>query len=218
MNIQWLGQACFKISEKIDGQEVIVVTAPFGKQSGLFPPKLKADIVTINKLDPAYNFTDKISGNISEQPMVIDRPGEYETKKVFVTGFEHMKKSGKTSADNSVIFKLDFGQISVAHLGGLSNSLTEDELDFIGDVDVLMIPVGNKDVLDSNKAAEVVRQVEPRLVIPMEYKIKGLAHNLNDETKFLKEMSAKAERQTKLKVSRKDLPEDKTTVVVLEKV
>ena len=95
--------------------------------------------------------------------------------------------------------------------------LSEEELEFIGDVDILLVPVGGDSVLDGEKAAEVVRQIEPRLVIPMQFKIKDLKIKRSDESKFLKEMGGKSENENKLKISRKDLPEDTTRVIVLEK-
>ena len=211
MNINWLGHSCFVMAEKISGQEVTVATAPFGKEIGLFPPKIKADIVTINQHHFAYDYIEKISNEQDEPPFIIDRPGEYEVKKLFVLGID-VPQAGK----NIVIYKFEFDDISVAHLGGLNTQLSEEQIERLGQVDILFIPVGGGDVLSGAAAAMVVREIEPRLVIPMEFKIPDLTLDLTDEQKFLKEMGGNAEVMPRLKIQRKDLPEDKIKVVVFE--
>ena len=216
MNIQWFGHACFRISEKIDGQEIAVVTAPFGKETGLFPPKIKADIAVLNNDDPQYGFAEKVVGNTEDAVLIIDRPGEYETKKVFVNGFDHVVRSEKDQT-RTIIYKITMGSISVAHLGGVSTKLTEEELDLLGDVDVLLVPAGGNDVLDGAKAAAMARQIEPRIIIPMEYNIKDLKIKRDDVKKFISEVGGKVETDSKLKITRKELPDDKTMVYILEK-
>ncbi|OGF31522.1 hypothetical protein A2223_01890 [Candidatus Falkowbacteria bacterium RIFOXYA2_FULL_35_8] len=218
MNISWFGHSSFKLSEKIDGKEVIVVTDPYGKDTGLFPPKISADVVTVSHDHFDHNNTEKVTGNQDEITTIIDRPGEYETKKVFINGIPsfHDKKNGSERGSNT-IFKIEIDHIVVAHLGDLGQKLTEEQIDFLGDIDVLLIPVGGKYTIDGAEAAEVVRQIEPRMVIPMHYKIPGLTIDIDDEKKFLKEMGGKADKETKLKITRKDLPEDNIRVVILEK-
>ncbi len=218
MNISWLGQSCFRISEKIDGKEVLVVTDPYSKETGLFPPKLKADIVTISHHHFDHDNLEKVSGNLEDNYSVFDTPGEFETKKVFFTGIAsfHDGKEGAERGTNT-IFKMEFGDISVAHLGDLGHKLTEKQIAELGEVDILLIPVGGKYTLSAADAAEVVRDIEPRMVIPMHYKIDDLKIDINDEKLFLKEMGNKFEKLPKLKISRKELPEDTIKLVVLEK-
>jgi L-ascorbate metabolism protein UlaG (beta-lactamase superfamily) len=217
MNISWLGHACFRIAEKIDSEEVVVVTAPFGKEVGLFPPKIKADIILINKQDPEYNFLEKVQGNIDENPLIIERPGEYERKKVFVTGIDSFVTTKKGEKVRSIVYKIVMDRVSVAHLGGLAGPLSEEEIELLGDVDVLLLPVGGNGRLDAAMAGEIVRQIEPRIVVPMEYAISGVTMTLDTEQKFVKEMGLKAESMPKLKLARKDLPEDAMHLYLLEK-
>lgn len=215
MNISWLGHSCFRLSEKIDGQEVVIVTDPYGKEVGLFPQKQKADIVTISHHAFDHDNLDKISGNLSENFMVFDRPGEYEVRQVFITGVStDMKKSDLPN----IIFKFEIDHVSVAHLGDLQTKLTDEQIEELGDVDILLIPVGGGETIGAEVAAEVVRQIEPRIVIPMHYKSEGVKLNLDDEKKFLKEIGGQVEKLPKLKISRKDLPEDSMKVIILEKV
>ena len=218
MNISWLGHSCFRLSEKIDGQEVVVVTDPYGKEIGLFPPKIKADIVTISNDSLGYNNTDKVSGNLTENFMILDRPGEYEIKKVHISSLTTLLSGKNKNNAPNIIFKFDFNGVTVAHLGRLNEALSDEQIEDLGDVDILLVPIGGVEILDGTKAAEVVRQIEPRLVIPMQYKIKDINLDLADTKKFLAEMGGKAETVDKLKVSRKDLPEENTQVFVLEKV
>lgn len=218
MNILWLGLNCFKISEKIDGKEVTVVTDPFDKQTGLFAPKLKADIVSISKQDSAFINSEKITGNLDDQVIILDRPGEYEIKKVRVFGLACFAGEQPATAQNqNLIYKFDINNIKIAHLGMLEKPLTENQLDELGEVDILLIPVGNKTTISAAKAAELVREIEPRVVIPMHYKIAQVKIDIDDENKFLKEMGGKAEKVAKLKISRKDFLEDRTQVIILEK-
>jgi len=194
------------------------VTDPYNKETGLFPQKFQADVVTISHHHFDHDYIEKITGNLDEEPIVFDRPGEYEVKKVFLTGISsvHDKKDGQERGENT-IFRIDFGDITLVHLGDLGTKLNERQLDEMGTVDILFVPVGGNYTIDGAEAAEVVRQIEPRLVIPMHYKITGLKVDIADEKKFLKEMGNKFESETKLKIVKKDLPEDMTKVLVLEK-
>lgn len=218
MNISWLGHSMFKIGEKIDGKEVVVVTDPYDKEIGLFPPKVKADVVTISHGHHDHNYTEKISGNLDDDYMIFDHAGEYETRKVFITGIEsiHDDKSGKERGLNT-IFRFEIEGMVVVHLGDLGDKLTEEQVASIGDVDILLIPVGGKYTIDGEQAAQVVRQIEPRIVIPMHYQISGLKIDIADESRFIKEMGGKVEKMAKLKIMQKDLPEDDTKVIILEK-
>jgi len=218
MNISWLGHSCFKISKKIDGREVILVTDPYSKETGLFPPKIKADIVSISHHHFDHDYIDKITGNNEDQLIILDRAGEYEVKKVFINGFDsfHDKKQGAEHGLN-IIFKFTIDDICIVHLGDLGEKPNEKLIDNINDVDILMVPVGGKYTLDGAEAAEVVRQIEPRIVIPMHYKVKGLKIDISDETKFIKAMGTESEQLSKLRISRKDLPEDTTKIIVLNK-
>jgi L-ascorbate metabolism protein UlaG (beta-lactamase superfamily) len=219
MYINWHGHSCFRLTEKIDNNEVAIVTDPFAAEIGLFPPKLKADIVTISHHHADHDNLEKISPNL-DKLFVIDRPGEYEVKKVFVTGIDslHDKKDGAERGRNT-IYKFEIDGLSVVHLGDLGKALTEEQLSAVGDVDILLIPIGGTYTIDGHEAAELVREIEPRIVIPMHYKIKDVAiEGLADETKFLKEMGGRVERMERLKILKKELPaEEATKVIILEK-
>ena len=193
-----------------------VITDPYDKSIGLKIGRPKADIVTISHAHPGHNAVDAVSGIDSDQPLVFDRPGEYESKNVFVHGIGayHDKKDG-AEFGKTTMFRFDIGGVTILHLGDLGTVLSDQQLEKIGDVDILLVPVGGKTTLDAKLAAEVVKQVDPRIVIPMHYKIDDLVGDYDTVDAFKKEMGSKCEVMPKYKIAKKDLPVDSTEVVLL---
>lgn len=210
MQITWLGQACFKIQ----GKEVTIITDPYEKKIGLNLPNLNADIVTVSHDHYDHNNSKDIKG----QPFIIATPGEYEIKKVFIWGIPswHDTKEGAERGAN-VIFIIQLEDIKIAHLGDLGTMLSDEQLEKLEGVDIVMIPVGGTYTLDGKKAAELINQIEPRIVIPMHHKIPKLKIKLDDVDKFCKEMGIKQNGlEDKLKISKKDLPAEDVKVVLLK--
>lgn len=199
MEIYPLGHSSFRIK----GKTVTVVMDPYLKQSD-------ADIVTISHDHQDHNVLDKISGT----PFVVNGPGEYEIKGVTVVGvatFHDDQNGGERGANTA--YKINIDGINVCHLGDLGHKLSDEQLDQIGDVDILLIPVGGKFTIDAKMAAQVVTQIEPLVVIPMHY---GGKLDLEPKEHFLSEMGTEGIMvQPKLVISKDKLPET-TTVVVLE--
>ena len=218
MNIIWNGQSCFRIEDKINGENVVLVTDPYDNSIGLRLPKQKATIVTTSHDHEGHNNVLAVEGIEEDGPIVFDRPGEYEVKGGFITGIGsyHDKQEGKERG-KSIIFKIDFNGLTILHLGDLGTALSSAQLEKIENVDILLVPVGGTYTLNAKEAAEVVRQVEPRIVIPMHYKIKGLKTEIESEEKFIKEMGGDAEKLNKLKIAKKDLPQEDTKLIILEK-
>jgi L-ascorbate metabolism protein UlaG (beta-lactamase superfamily) len=209
MDITWYGQSCFRLRDR----SVSVVCDPYDKSIGLKLPRLTADIVTVSHDHKDHNNVEAVKG----EPFVIRGPGEYEIKGLFVTGIKmaHDAKGGAERGPNT-IYLLDFGEITVCHLGDLGHVPTQTQVEEMGKVDVLLIPVGGKFTLDAKRAAEVVGLIEPGLVVPMHYGLPGLVLPLDPVQLFLGEMGVKeAERRDSLSVSAGQLPEE-TKVVVLE--
>lgn len=218
MNITWLGQSCFRIEEKIGSQPVVIITDPFDNSIGLKLSKQKADMVSVSHNHSDHNNFMAITGAEDKPPVVIDRPGEYEVKSVFALGIgSYHDKAQGDELGKSVMFKFDIDGIKVLHLGDLGTSLSDAQLERIEDIDILLIPVGGKYTLNAKEAAEVVREIEPRIVIPMHYKIPGLNVDIDGVEKFQKEMGSKAEVLPKLKISKKDLPADEIKLIILQK-
>jgi len=161
-----------------------------------------------------------VKGIEEKNPFIINSPGEYEVKNVFVYGIScwHDASEGKDRGINT-IFRIEAEGISIAHLGDLGHSLSNGQLEQLKSVDILMIPVGGTYTINAKQASEVISQVEPRIVIPMHYKIKGLKINLDPIDKFCKEIGVcPTETLPKLKILKKDLPQDEMKIFVLAKV
>jgi len=209
MYITWLGQSCFKIQ----GKEVTIVTDPHEPSLGLKLPRMNADIVTVSH----DHYDHNNSGAISGHPIVINTPGEYEVKKVFIYGIPswHDDKQGAERGNNT-IYLFEFEELKIAHLGDLGCALTDEQLEKLEGADILMIPVGGVYTLNAKGAAQVISQIEPRIVIPMHYKVPGLKVNIDGVDKFSRELGAKkAESIDKLRIIKRDLPAEETKIIIL---
>ncbi|MBN8582383.1 MAG: MBL fold metallo-hydrolase [Anaerolineae bacterium] len=211
MEITWYGHSCFRLTER---NYATVVTDPFDHKSvGYDALKLKADIVTVSHDAPGHNNMDAVKG--SEH--IIDGAGEFEIGGVFITAVQ-TAGGGKKTKDKSrnTLYVFDYEGITVAHLGDLLEVPTQSEVEALGTVNVLLLPVGGGNSLNAAKAAEVVSTIEPNIVIPMHYATDGTKLKLEPLSKFLKEMGlGKVESQPSLKATRSSLPQE-TKVIVLD--
>jgi L-ascorbate metabolism protein UlaG (beta-lactamase superfamily) len=214
MNISYFGHSCFKIEEKINGENIVLVTDPFSKEIGsLKVPNIEADIISVS-----HNHNDHNNiGALRANPFVVDTAGEFDIKGIIVEGIYsyHDNKKGAERGSN-IIFRFDIEGLSLVHLGDLGDALDNKQLEKIGGVDVLFIPVGGKYTLDAKKAVEIISQVEPRIVIPMHYKNKDIKMDLDDVEKFVKELGIAPSYEEKLKLNKKDLPSEDMRLVIFK--
>jgi len=212
MYITWLGQSCFKLQDKNGPEGVVLVTDPYDNSIGLKMPHFEADIVTVSHGHKDHNNTAAIRGQVH----IIDQAGEYEIKGIFIEGVEtfHDSKAGEERGKN-LIFRINIDDITITHLGDLGHTLDAKQLEKLEGTDILLIPVGGIYTINAQKAVEVVSQIEPRLVIPMHYQLPGLIAKLDPVEKFIKELGLKPTHEEKLKISKKDLPEEDMELVVL---
>jgi L-ascorbate metabolism protein UlaG (beta-lactamase superfamily) len=211
MNITYFGHSCFKIEEKINDQNISIITDPFTKEVGLKVPNVEADIVSVSHDHFDHNNISSLRGN----PFVVDTAGEFDIKGVIIEGVRsyHDDKQGQDRGDN-IIFRFDVEGLSLAHLGDLGDVLDNKQLEKLGGVDILFIPVGGKYTLDAKKALEVISQVEPRIVIPMHYKTKDSKIDIDGVDKFIKELGIEPNYEDKLKINKKDLPTEDMRLVI----
>ena len=214
VEIMWLGQSCFRLRDR----SATVVTDPYGKTVGLTLPRVRADIVTVSHDAEGHNNVKGVKGDFR----VLSGPGEYEIASVFVTGLElrgerKASKKDKDAPPHNTVFLFEFEDLTICHLGDLTSVPSQAQVEeALGEVDVLLVPVGGGNSLSAAQAAEVVSLLEPHIVIPMHYKVPGNSLKLEPVSKFLKEMGLdKVQPQETLKVSRGGLP-DETQVVLLE--
>jgi len=209
MEIKWLGHSCFRIKSKT----TTIITDPYSADFGYNLGKVAADIVTESHQHPGHNNAAGVGGI----PRIVKGPGEYEISEVIIIGIAayHDAKKGEIRGKNTV-YLMELDDVSICHLGDIGHQLTDDEVEELGAVDVLMLPVGGKSTIDATTAAEIVRQLDPRIVIPMHYQTPDYKGNLAPVDDFLKEIGQKdVSPQPKLAITRSNLPPT-TQVVVLE--
>lgn len=217
MTITWYGHSCFKIQTRDSGEEVVIYIDPFDKSIGLRPPFGRGDMVLSTHDHHDHNNVGTIKGN----PFVVDGPGEYEIKGVNIFGVSafHDSKEGKERGATT-IYVLESEEMRICHLGDLGQrELTEEQLDKLDGVDVLMIPVGGTFTISGEQAQKIISQIEPKIVIPMHYKIPGLNIKIDGVDKFLKVMGeGKLETQEKLVLKKKELPQEEAKVVAMKPI
>jgi L-ascorbate metabolism protein UlaG (beta-lactamase superfamily) len=204
MNIFWYGQSCFKIETTSQGKEKInLVIDPFSEKCGLKLPKMEADILLITNKE----MTDK--SKVSGDYFLIEGVGEYEVKNVFIKGIP--------SHTENIIYLLKLEEINICHLGFLQDNLKEEELEEIGKVDILMVPIGGNFVLSPQKAGEILNQIEPYVAIPMVFSLPKLKFKLEGVEKFLKIFGIhRLEPLPKLSIKKKDISESEARIVILK--
>jgi len=200
MDISWLGHSCFRIR----GAHTTIITDPYAPDLGYSLGKPTARIVTVSHQHPGHSYVQGIGGD----PRPVTGPGEYEISGVLIIGMttfhdgEEGRKRGKNTA-----YLMEVDEVSVCHLGDLGHVLTTQQVAEIDDVDVLLLPVGGVSTIDAPMAAEVVRQLEPKVVVPMHYKTEALNRELEPVDRFLKEMGVKeVNSQPKLSFTKANLP------------
>ena len=209
MEITWLGHSSFRLK----GSQTTVVTDPYPQDLGYTLGKQTANIVTVSHMHPSHSYVEAVGG----EPKIIKSPGEYEISNTLIIGLAtfHDREQGTLKGKNTV-FVVQIDELSVCHLGDLGHTLTSQQVEDIGNVDVLLVPVGGVSTINATVAAEVVRQLEPRIVIPMHFKTPVVTRDLEPVDRFMKEMSVKdTTSRPKLNVTRTSLPAG-TQVILLD--
>lgn len=210
MDVTWLGHGCFRLR----GKNASVVTDPYPPSLGPRLPKLEAELVTISHEHENHSHAQAVSG----KPYVVKGPGEYEVAGVTVLGWPtfHDRSQGSDLGRNTV-YLIELDDVRVCHLGDLGHKLRDPDLEILGRIDILLVPVGGGKSLDATAAAEVVRQLEARYVVPMHYALPAIKKELEPVERFLKEMGVQAaEPLTRLSVQASSSADPETRVVVLE--
>jgi len=208
LDINWYGFSCFRLRER----RVTAICDPLNrKTTGIQLPKMQADIVTISN-DSSASFEER--GNVGGKPKVLRGPGDFEVKQVLVTGM-----STSRNGTRNVAFFLDFAGLTIGHLGELGQVPASAGGEELGDIDVLLAPVSGPHIPDISRIAEVISQLDPRIVIPMQYRHEGLrseqSESLEPVDRFLNELGISDPEVTDtLKLTKSSLPEE-TQVVLL---
>lgn len=215
MQIIWHGQSCFQIiSSQGKNNHVNIVIDPYSEDIGLKVPKLEADILLVSHGHHDHNNVKAVGGN----PFLVSGPGEYEIKEVFIQGIPafHDSSSGKERGTNT-IYTIEAEELRICHLGDLGQKeLTPEQIDKIGQVDILMIPVGGVYTISAKEAVKIMSQIEPNIIIPMHYQLPKLKLKLDGLDKFLKTMGIKKlDSLPKLSIKKKDVLPEEAKIIVL---
>ncbi len=208
MDITWLGHSCFRIKVK----DVFLVTDPFDATLKYPWPQPSANIVTVSHLHPGHNNPAGVDG----APKVVNRPGEYEIKGVFIVGLPtfHDAAQGANRGRNTT-YLMEMEDLRLCHLGDLGHAPSSKQIEELSEVDVLFIPVGGISTIDAKGAAEIIRLLNPRIVVPMHYRT-PVTPWLEPLEKFTAGMGLRdVVPQAKLTVTRSNVPSE-TRVMVME--
>jgi len=221
MQIIWYGQSCFQIlTAHNKGEQISLIIDPFSEEIGLKLPKLQADILLISHQHKDHNNLKAVSASTSASPyFLIEGPGEYEIKNAFIQGISsfHDNSQGKERGENT-IYTIELEGIHLCHLGDLGQrELTEEQLEKIGEVDILMLPIGGKYTISAKEAIKIMTQIEPNIIIPMHYQIPKLKIQLEDLEKFLKPLGIRLfEPLRKLSIKKKEISKEEAKIIVLK--
>ncbi len=206
---RWYGHNCFRIKTR----DATILTDPVGKNTGYAMPRQTADIVTLSHDHPGHANLAAVKPEFK----IVSGPGEYEMNDVFITGIRtyHDTASGRELGYNTVYLIETEGMI-ICHLGDLGHLPNAEQVEQMAQCDILLVPAGGGPLLSVEQAAEVVSQLEPKLIIPMQYRT-----TIGDSTRgplepFLAALGLSApETVDKLVVRLSDLS-DATQIAVLQ--
>lgn len=199
MIISWHGFNYFKLKNTNSS----LILNPYGLDKTTKFSKAKAEIILFS--DPSKITEAKFNSDA----FVIDSPGEYEVQDVFVYGKQ---------LNGNIIYYIVFDDIKVAFLGEFGHEeLSNSHLELVEGADILIIPVGGGDLTTAKEAGKIIRQVEPRIVIPSCHKAGAFKLKVDPVEDFVKELGLKAEEIDKFKVRKNDLPQDEMKLIVLQK-
>jgi L-ascorbate metabolism protein UlaG (beta-lactamase superfamily) len=203
MIISFYGEGCFKIQSG----DLTILTDPLNKESGLDVPRFKSDLVlkTLASFPPEGENSHELVG-----------PGEYNfkiaDKEVDVEGF--FLNTESTDKFIKTVYLVGLEDLKLCFLGHLSGGLPSEISERLEEIDILFIPAGGAPFIDQKKAAVLIKQIEPKIVVPGFYKMPNLKRLAEDLKKFLKEFDHDSVCEEKLVIKKKDVLIIKGTKIV----
>lgn len=203
MELTWLGHSCFRLR----GKDATLLTDPPAPATGYAPGRVTADIITISHHHAGHDYVKIVAG----EPKIVDGPGEYEVRQILITGVQtfHDQERGALFGRNTA-YLITMDDVQFCHLGDLGAPLDDRAQEALNGADVLFVPVGGGNALDAGRAAEVIAQLEPRIVVPMHYATPAYKPNgatLDPVDKFCREMGVEvSEPVSKAVITKTSLP------------
>lgn len=211
MKIKFLGHAAFLITSN---EGVRIITDPYkpgcyGGGIKYDPITEEADIVTISHEHDDHNET-KIKG----QPVFIRETERKEIKGIVINGVEvfHDKSSGKERGKD-IIFNMLIDGLNVVHMGDVGHIISKSDVEKLGNVDVLLIPVGGYFTIDANDADNIIELLKPKVVIPMHFKTSKCEFPIAPVEDFIRNKEVK-KVDGELEVKKESLPSNSVIYVL----
>lgn len=219
MVITFYGEGCFKLQSG----DFVILTDPFDSSTGLTAPRFKSDIIlkTLTSLPLTNSFSLREISRRETIPQLINQlvagPGEYQFKDAVVNGFLVANESSEKFFKTIYVVKIE--DISLGFLGHLSEIPEPAILEYLEEIDILFTPAGGAPFLGQQSVIKIIKQLEPKIVIPTFFKLPGLKRNATKPNFLLEELNGRKEHKTengeKLTIKKKDLNEIKKTEIVL---
>jgi len=213
MQIYWQGYSSIRIETKQGEEPCMLMTDPYQNEAAMRLPRVaEPELLLLSNQDQKIFNVEGVAGS----PFIISEPGEYEVRGVFVYGIQD--PTADEGKKRPILYRVEAEDMTIAFLGNLNRVLTNDEIEDLGNIDILILPVGGGDVLDAKTASKVMAQIEPRIVVPVHYQIPGIKTDLGTVDQFCNALGVcKRENVNKLKITKKDLPADDVMVMVVER-
>lgn len=204
MKIRFLGHASFLIT----GAGKRIITDPYKPKAfgslNYKPINEVADIVTISHDHEDHNFLEGIKGN----PKVVRKEGEEEIAGIKIKGIAtyHDAVTGKERGRNTIfIFELE--GMRIAHLGDLGETLPEKVRGEMGEIDILLLPVGGYFTISPNEATKIMMELKPKITIPMHYKTSACDFPISPVEDFLQgKKNCRFLEKSEIEIKKEDLP------------
>ena len=180
MDITWLGHACFRLR----ADDMVVLTDPFPSSIGLRPDARPATIVTVSNNHPNHSNWEEVAG----EPRVFSAPGEYEFRGIPARGVMTPQLPETPREQRSVAFTVELDGVNICHLGDITVPLTPRQVDELSPVDVLLVPTGGGCTMDVDKVLQTMKDLDPKIVIPMHHSLPDLSVPLQGIDVFLARM------------------------------
>ena len=210
MNINWLKETSFQINtQKNKNGSVSILIDPFNEKGGLRAPKITADILLFDE----ENEKKKLPS--IKNSFLVSNPGEYDMKNVYIQG---IPAKTKLEGVKTVIYTIESEEIRICHLGKLGQEeLSSEQIEQIGEVDILMVPIDGEESINYKEAAKIIAQIEPKITIPMNYSSLKQEDKSSGLDKFLKEFGIESlQPLPKLSIKKKDISKDEAKIIILE--
>ena len=184
--------------------DITLAFNPISKDSKLKPSRFGADIVFITNNHPDFNGIDQVTHG-EKKPFIINGPGEYEVKGVFIKGLP-----SKSGYGINTIYTVSLENMNLCFLGAINTSeLSGEAEEALDEIDILFVPIGGDKVIDPVKAYKLAVSLEPKIIIPMYYEDNTLKV-------FLKEAGENPKSEVKLTIKKKDLEGKEGDIVLLD--